>query len=144
MAGRDLGREIEELFADLWQLPRIAGLQHGFRPPTDCFRTEDPPQLVVVCDIAGVDPNAVQILAADGMLLIAGRRERPRDAARRSYRQMEIDYGTFRRRIALEDGVDLAAARATYTDGLLTVVLPLTERKPRKTKASIEVVTRTD
>jgi HSP20 family protein len=144
MAGRDLGREIEELFADLWQLPRIAGLQHGFRPPTDCFRTEDPPQLVVVCDIAGVDPNAVQILAADGMLLIAGRRERPRDAARRSYRQMEIDYGTFRRRIALEDGVDLAAARATYADGLLTVVLPLTERKPRKTKASIEVVTRTD
>ena len=144
MAGRDLGREIEELFADLWQLPRIAGLQHGFRPPTDCFRTEDPPQLVVVCDIAGVDPAAVQILAADGVLLIAGRRERPPRAERRSYRQMEIDYGTFRRRITLDDGVDLAAAHARYESGLLTVVLPLTRRKARKKKATIEVVTRAE
>src|SRR5438093_26330 len=43
---RELGRlqgEIQELLADLWQIPRVAGLRQGFRPPTDCFRTEDPP-----------------------------------------------------------------------------------------------------
>src|SRR2546421_11799621 len=35
--------EIQELFADLWQVPRFAGLRRGFRPQSDCFRTEDPP-----------------------------------------------------------------------------------------------------
>jgi hypothetical protein len=33
MPRRDIDRlqgEIEELFADLWQVPRFAGLRHGF------------------------------------------------------------------------------------------------------------------
>jgi len=51
MARRDIDRlqgEIEELFADLWQVPRFAGMRHGFRPAVDCFVTEDPHQLNVV------------------------------------------------------------------------------------------------
>ena len=31
--------EIEELFADLWQVPRFSGIRKGFRPAVDCFFT---------------------------------------------------------------------------------------------------------
>ena len=142
---REFGRlhsEIQELLADLWQLPRVAGLQHGFRPPTDCFRTEDPPQLVVVVDIAGVDAAAVRLIVSERDLLISGVRDRPASAARPSYLQMELDYGPFERHVPLGDDVDVERARATYDNGLLTAVLPIASRPPRTGKATIEVTTR--
>ena len=47
MAGRrknldDLQGEIQELFADLWQVPTFSGMRRGYRPQCDCFRTDDP------------------------------------------------------------------------------------------------------
>ena len=62
--------EIQELFADLWQVPRFAGLRRGFRPQSDCFRTEDPPALHVVIELPGVDPDSVEVVAANRTLLI--------------------------------------------------------------------------
>ena len=65
MARRDIDRlqggEIEELFADLWQVPRFSGIRRGFRPPVDCFFTEDPPQLVVVVELAGIEPDSIEL-----------------------------------------------------------------------------------
>ena len=43
---------------------------------------------------------------------------------------MEIEYGSFQRRIALAEDVDPERAEATYERGLLTVVMPLAP-KPR-------------
>lgn len=144
---RDLGRlqgEIQELLADLWQIPRVAGLRQGFRPPADCFRTDDPPELVVVVDIAGVAPEQVHILVAEGVLFVSGERTRPSSAQRPSYRQIEIDYGLFQRQIALGEEVDAEAARATYDNGLLTIVLPAARKSRSQSpgKATIEVKTR--
>ena len=62
MAGRrrnidDLQDEIQELFDDLWQVPRFAGMRRGFRPQCDCYLTEDPRTLHVVVELPGVDPE---------------------------------------------------------------------------------------
>ena len=73
-------------------------------------------------------------------LLIAGERNRPKDAGH--YQQLEIDYGPFERRIPLAVEVDPARARASYDAGLLTIVLPLAQRRPEPTKVEIEVETR--
>ena len=54
---RLIHEELEELFADLWQVPRFAGLRRGFRPHVDCYRTDDPPAVTVVVDLAGIDPE---------------------------------------------------------------------------------------
>jgi HSP20 family protein len=121
--------EIEELFADLWQVPRFAGLRGGFHPRADCFRSDDPPRLTVVVELPGVDAAGVQISAAPRELVISGRRPRP-DGDRR-YQQMEIDYGAFQRRIQLAEEVDPDEVTASYDRGLLTIVLPLA-RKPER------------
>lgn len=142
---RDFGRlqgEIQELLADLWQIPRVAGMRHGFRPPTDCYRTADPPEVVIVVDIAGVDPAQVRIDVAERMLLVSGRRRRPHGDTRPSYRQMEIDYGQFERQIPLDDDLDVSQARATYENGLLKIVVPVASDRPRKEPTVIEVKTR--
>jgi HSP20 family molecular chaperone IbpA len=129
--------EIEQLFADLWQVPRVAGLSSGFRPRADCVRTDDPPRLTVVVELPGVNPDEVHIAAAPRELLIEGQRARPDDSGR--YQQIEIDYGAFQRRIPLAEEVDPDGVTASYDRGLLTIVLPLARRPERP--VSIEVRT---
>jgi HSP20 family protein len=119
--------EIEELFADLWQVPRFSGQRHRFRPQCDCYRTDDPPALHVVVELPGTDTDSVRVTAAGRVLVVTGRRERPRVTGAR-YRQMEIEYGEFERRLELGEDVDVSKASATYERGLLRVDLPLEER----------------
>jgi HSP20 family protein len=129
--------EIQELFSDLWHVPRFSGLRGGFRPPADVFRTEDPPQLTVLLELPGVDPDAVELVVGNGELFVSGERVRPRCPGQ-VYHQVELDYGSFRRRIALDDDVDVANARATYEGGILKVVIPISERRTTE-PVSIEV-----
>jgi HSP20 family molecular chaperone IbpA len=117
--------EITELFADMWQVPRFSGLRHGFRPQCDCFRTDDPPALHVVVELAGVQPDSISVDPAEQGLLVSGTRVRPRLPGAR-YHLMEIEYGPFQRRLDLGEDVDTAAATTTYENGVLTIVLPLT------------------
>jgi HSP20 family protein len=139
MAGRDrLHEEIEELFAELWQVPRFAGMRHGFRPNVDCFHTDDPHALTVVMEVPGVDPETLKVVAADRMLVVAGERKRPHVPAR-VYQQMEIDYGPFRRQIRLAEDVDPSRATARYEHGILTVELPVVEQPAPTGRISIEV-----
>lgn len=139
---RDIGRlqeEIEELFSDLWQVPRFAGTRTGFRPAADCFRTEDPPALTIVVDLAGVRPESVDITAVDRTLVISGVRPRPAAAPGAVYQQVEIEFGPFERRIPLGADVDSAGARATYEDGLLRIVLPLAEHPADPVKVTVDL-----
>jgi HSP20 family protein len=129
MARRDVDKlqeEIEELFADLWQVPRFSGIRHGFRPNVDCFHTDDPHVLTVLVELPGVDPASVQIVAAERVLLVSGERKRPKVPGR-VYQQMEIESGPFQRQVRLVEDVDPERARATFDNGLLTIELPVVE-----------------
>ena len=138
---RDLetaAEEIEQLFADLWQVfPFSRGLRRGYRPEVDVYRVEDPPSLIVLVELPGVDPAAVQVVASPQALLIAGDRQRPKDSGH--YQQMEIEYGPFQRRIPLEEPVDTASATARYEQGILTVVLPIAAKPPKAARVSIAI-----
>ena len=122
----DLQGEIQELFADLWQVPGFAGMRRGFRPQCDFFRTDDPPTLHVVVELPGVDPDSVEISAAGRLLTISGTRERPKVPGAR-YQSMEIEYGSFQRRLELGEEVDAGRASAAYDRGMLKLVLPVVE-----------------
>lgn len=135
---RDLREEIDELFADLWQVSRLGGLRRGFRPQLDCFRTEDPPTFTVIVDLAGVEPERVNVSTAEGSLVISGERGRD-DCGGRSYQQMEIEYGPFQRIVQLPDDADPANAEATYEKGLLQIVIPIAKPEARVRPVPIQV-----
>jgi HSP20 family protein len=141
VARRDIDKlqdEIEELFADLWQVPRFAGLRHGFRPNVDCFHTDDPHALTVVIELPGVDPASIKIAAGERVLLVSGERRRP-DVPGRVYQQMEIEFGSFQRQVRLTENVDPAEASASFENGVLTIVLPVAETAPPPGRVTIEV-----
>jgi HSP20 family protein len=140
MAGRepdDLKEEIEELFAELWQVPRFAGLRRAFRPNVDCYHTDDPHVLTVLVELPGVDPQSVKVVAGERVLVIAGERRRPQVKGR-VYQQMEIEYGPFQRQVHLTEDVDPEGAVARFDQGLLTIELPVAEKAPRG-RVSIEI-----
>jgi HSP20 family molecular chaperone IbpA len=130
--------EIEQLFADLWQVfPFSRSLRRGYRPEADVYRSDDPPTLTVQIELPGVDPEDVRLVASPQALLIAGERRRPKDGGH--YQQMEIEYGPFQRQITLADDIDPERASATYDRGMLTVRLPLAPRPAPQESVSIEV-----
>jgi len=134
----DAAEEIEQLFADLWQVfPFSRGMRRGYRPEVDVFRTEDPPALTVIVELPGVDPAEVKVVASARALLIAGERKRPKDSGH--YQQMEIEYGAFQRQVTLAEDIDPDNATATYQRGLLTVLLPIAPRPSPRQSISIAV-----
>jgi len=140
MTRRDVDRmksEMEELFADLCQVPRLVARRAGFRPALDVYRTDDPPTITVVVELAGIDPVDVDVAVVDGVLVVRGRRARPaRD--RRFYQHIEIDYGIFERRVQLNEAVDSEATSATYENGLLSIRLPLTQETSEPVRVTIK------
>lgn len=133
-----LQEEIEELFADLWQVPRFSGLRHGFRPNVDCFHTDEPHALTVVVELPGVEPSSVRVVAGERLLVVAGERVRPRVPGR-VYQQMEIEVGPFQRQVRLAEDVDPDGATATFELGVLTITLPVAETAPPTGKRTITV-----
>jgi Molecular chaperone (small heat shock protein) len=141
MARRDVDKlqeEIEELFADLWQVPRFSGIRHGLRPNVDCFHSDDPHTLTVVVELPGVDPRSLQVVAGERLLVIAGERKRPKVPGR-VYQQMEIETGPFQRQVRLVEDVDPSRAEATLENGVLTVVLPVDEQATVTGRVTIAV-----
>jgi HSP20 family protein len=128
MTGRrhlgDLQGEIQELFADLWEVPRFVGQRRGFRPQCDCYRTDDPPALHLLLELPGIDADAVRIVTAGTALVVSGVRRRPHPAGAR-YHQVEIEYGPFERRIELSEDIEEDAVTATYESGMLQLEVPL-------------------
>jgi len=132
-------RDLDDLFQDVWRLPRFAGQRHAFQPQIDCFRREEPAELHVLVQLPGIDPEDVRLSIEGRVLTIAGERRRPAAECRLSYYRLEIEYGAFLRRLALPEDVDVEATRATYERGMLTVVVPVAERPAVQEKVSIPV-----
>jgi HSP20 family protein len=138
----EAAEDIEELFSDLWQVfPFARGARGGFRPQVDVFQSDDPPSIVVHVELPGVDPEHVKLIAAPRALIVAGERRRPKDCGH--YRQMEIEYGPFQRRISLGEDVDPDGATATYERGILRITLPITP-KPETRERVLIVVRRSE
>jgi HSP20 family protein len=118
-------REMDELFGDVLDRGLSPRRRGGFSPAVDVYYASDPPRAVVRADLAGIDPSSVSLEIRGRELILSGHRE-PEGGDDRVYQQLEIEHGPFRRVVALGADVDPDAADATYTDGILTVELPLT------------------
>ncbi len=113
------------------------GAHSCWSPNTDVYET--PELLIVKVELAGVQKNDIEITLLERSLIIRGYRRDtcPHRQTRCSFRQMEIDYGYFERRIVLPSVVDAVSAQTCFQDGLLRIELPKTTRG---THTSVTVV----
>ena len=92
--------------------------------------------LVIRAELPGVDPEKdVDLTVEDGVLTLhALRRDERQDT---DGRRSEFRYGSFSRTLALPAGATESDVKATFTDGILEITVPVHGAKAEATKIPI-------
>jgi HSP20 family protein len=121
-------REMDELLGDFWdqaghrQRRQVA----AFVPRVDVYYCgrDAPEKAIVKVELPGIELDAVTLEVRGRTLVISG--ERPvRETEGRTFQQVELPSGPFRRVVELSVDVSPEDALATYEDGILRVELPI-------------------
>jgi HSP20 family protein len=120
-------REMDELLGDFWDRGayRTRRQAAGFVPRVDVYYcgNEAPERAVVKVELPGVEIDAVNLEVRGRTLVISGQKP-VRETEGRTYQQVELPSGPFRRVVELSVDVVAEDAQATYEDGILRVELP--------------------
>jgi HSP20 family protein len=98
--------------------------------PMDGVRRDG--EVVLRFDLPGVDPASVDVTVDRGMLTVSAQRDEEYGENDKLFIRERIA-GTFTRRVYLSDDLDTSAVEASFTDGVLSVRIPVAEKaQPRK------------
>ena len=126
-------------FDPFGELDRIAGNLLQVRPgprvmPVDLYRDGD--KYVLNADLPGIDPGSVDV-DVDGQLLTIRAQRTAASPDGVKWLTQERPFGTYLRQFSLGDGVDSSSISAHYENGVLSVIIPVSEKaKPRKIEVS--------
>ena len=119
--------EMEKMLND-WSGMRRG--QAGFIPAVDIY--EDKENVIVETQLAGIDPDKVNVSIENDVLCIKGESERKSEVEDKNYYRKEIRRGSFYRSIPLPAHVSGDKAVASAADGVLKISIPKApEAKPR-------------
>lgn len=104
---------------------------YGAYPPINVF--EDKEKLVVVAEVAGLDPGEIE-LNSHGRTLTIHSQRKPRQLDKSAaFHRRERSFGEFSRSIQMPEDYDPQNAEAKYENGLLIIRIPKAESaKPRQ------------
>ncbi len=123
--------EMEKMFSDF--LPSLRSGQVGFVPAIDMY--EDKDNVVVEAQLAGIDPEKVDISIENDVLCIKGESEKKTEVEDKNYYRKEIRRGSFYRSVPLPTHVIGEKASAVAEDGVLKITIPKApEAKPKTIK----------
>jgi HSP20 family protein len=118
--------QLNRLVDQVW-----GGRQESWLPAVDVFDRKD--AVVLKAELAGMDPDAIQIEVDDNVLTIKGERKFEEEVEQERYYRVERRFGSFQRSLALPQGVQADNIQAGYEDGILTVTVPKAEeQKPKR------------
>ncbi len=117
-------RDLDRMLSGTMRTPASTAM------PMDLFRTGE--TFVATIDLPGVDPGSIDVDVEDRTLTIRAEREQRADDDVQ-WLSHERPTGTFARQLTLGYGVALDRIEADYSDGVLTLTIPVAEEaKPRK------------
>ncbi|MGB3328948.1 MAG: Hsp20/alpha crystallin family protein [Thermomicrobiales bacterium] len=120
--------ELDDLLRPVMSRAQIRGTQRGeWRPALEVFETTD--SFEVVAELAGMNPDEIEITVEGDVLSLRGVRPDPSTCLHRSYHESRIPYGAFSADALIPFSVDVDRAEATYQSGFLHVRIPRTQGK---------------
>jgi HSP20 family protein len=136
---RQMTTELDRVFdqplgAFAWPALRSLGFHEtaGWAPRIDVFERDN--RLVTKVDLPGLKKDDVKVEVTDGHLAVSGERRSDTEETKDNVYRCERAYGSFYRAVPLPDGVKLEDVKATFSDGVLEVSVPLpakAQAKPR-------------
>lgn len=116
-------------------LSRQGGSAYSFVPKVDIIETEKAFELQVA--VPGMNKEDFKIDLNDNFLTISGERKFTSEKETNNFRSIETQYGTFSRSFAMPENVDAGKISASYTNGILNLVIPKDEKKTLKTTIKV-------
>lgn len=101
-------------------------------PEIDVFEKDD--RLVTRIDLPGMKKDDVKVEVTDGQLAISGERKTEAEEKKEDVYRCERSYGSFYRAVPLPEGVNPEDVKATFSDGVLEVSVPLPARTEAKAR----------
>jgi HSP20 family protein len=105
-------------------------------PKIDVFERDN--RLVTRVDLPGMKKEDVSVEVTDGHLALSGERKHEKEEKKDNFYRSEREYGSFYRAVPLPDGVKLDDVKATFSDGVLEVSVPL-PAKPESTVRKVQI-----
>jgi len=130
-------QELDHLFdhwsqRDPWKVfKQSAGLEQ-FNPSVDVEETKD--SIIVNAELPGLEKDDVKIELSNGTLTIEGEKEQKTKTEDSNYFYHERSYGSFYRKVTLPCEVDKDNIEASFSKGVLNILLPKTEEVKQDTK----------
>lgn len=129
----DQFEDMERLFNEA--MPALRERKNNsFMPAVDMYE-DDEGNVVIETQMAGIDPEKVDISIDNDVLTIKGEGEKKSEVEDKNYYKKEIRRGSFYRNIPLPASVDGDKASAITEEGLLKISVPKrSESKSKKIK----------
>ena len=133
---RQMTTELDRLFDEpVWPVLRWPTFTRTvstarWAPEIDIFEKDN--RLVTKIDLPGMKKEDVKVEVTDGHLTISGERRTEAEEKKENFYRCEREYGSFSRSVPLPEGVKLDDVKATFTDGVLEVSVPLPARAETK------------
>ncbi len=130
-------REIDNVFNNYpGMLLKPSDSSSEWSPLADITETEE--AFHVKAELPGVKKEDVDVSLSHGVLTLRGERETEEETKDEKQHRIERFHGTFVRRFDLPDNIDQSSITADYTDGVLDLNIPKTEKKlPETLKVDI-------
>ncbi len=124
---QEMNRLFDEFFGE-----RRAGLSEGqWIPVIDVSEIDS--QLLVRAELPGMTQDDIEVNLEDNVLTIKGEKKQEVRQEKEHFHCVERTFGGFSRSFTLPAGVKADEIKASFEDGILTVVLPKSEEaKPKK------------
>ena len=126
---REMNRLFDDVFRGFGPLGRTGPLMEGQFGWPKIELSETDKTVTVSAELPGLSEKDVQVEIANGTLSIRGEKKAERSDEGKFF--SERYYGSFQRQIPLE-GVQEDKAEATFRNGVLTVSVPLAQRREPK------------
>jgi HSP20 family protein len=105
-------------------------------PPIEV--SEKDGQLTICAELPGLNKEDVKVELTQAGLTISGERKREQEDRRDGLYRSERSYGWFKRTIPIPDEAQVEQAKATFDNGMLTVLVPVPEIRKRGREIPIE------
>ena len=112
--------DMERTFSEL--MPALRGDRESYMPAIDMY--EDKDNVIVEAQLAGMDPENVDLAIENDVLTIKGESEKKNEVEDKNYYRKEIKRGSFYRNIPMPTPVEDDKAKAVVEEGVLKVTIP--------------------
>ena len=130
LSGR-LHRMMDDVFGSYPYDAGTSTVNSMWAPPVDVF--EDTDDIKLVAELPGMKSEDVKISLENNTLTLQGEKKQVAEEKTERVHRYERSYGRFERVFTLPSTVDPERIEASFDNGILTVVLPKSERaRPRE------------